>query len=156
MMTMKTPVSAVGLLSLLALAACHSGSRQPPPDQPSIPGDRADTRPYDGIAPNDIIHATGTEPFWSITAAGETLSYTTPDKPEARSVPASRFAGRGGLSYSGTLDGAAFTMAVSPGKCSDGMSDRTYPFVVTLKLGDAVRDGCGWTDAHPFAGSPRP
>ena len=49
----------------------------------------------------------------------------------------SRFAGRGGLSYSGTIDGRSFDMAVTPAECSDGMSDRTYPFVVTLRIGGA-------------------
>lgn len=28
-------------------------------------------------------------------------------------------------------------------KCSDGMSDRTYPDTVTLKMGDKILQGCG-------------
>ena len=62
----------------------------------------------------------------------------------------------GGLGFSGTLDGAAFDMTVTPGACSDGMSDRTYPYTVTLKIGDDTREGCAWTDAQPFEGPEAP
>jgi len=65
----------------------------------------------------------------------------------------SRFAGRGGLSFSGEMNGEALTLAVTPGACSDGMSDRTYPFVVTLRIGDDLRNGCGWTKTHPWSGA---
>ncbi len=34
-------------------------------------------------------------------------------------------------------------MTVTPLACSDGMSDRSYPFTVTLKLGEDLRNGCG-------------
>ena len=47
-------------------------------------------------------------------------------------------------------------MTVTPGACSDGMSDRTYPYTVTLKIGDDTREGCAWTDAQPFEGPEAP
>ena len=58
--------------------------------------------------------------------------------------------------YSGALNGNAFDMTVTPGQCSDGMSDRTYPFTVTLKIADETRGGCAWTDRMRFTGSENP
>ena len=138
------------LLLPLLLAACHAGGT----NGSNIPGDRTDTKPYDGIALDEIVHFAGTEPFWGGEVAGEKLTYTTPEKPEGETIAVGRFAGRGGLSYSGTLRGMAFTIAISPGTCSDGMSDRSYPFLAMLKVGDAVRSGCGWTDKQPYKDAP--
>lgn len=139
----------VGTLVLMAaLAACHPASK----DGADIPGDRHDTRPFEGVAADETLHVTGTEPFWSGEIRGATMVWKTPERPDGQSVPLSRFNGRGGFSYSGSIDGVGFTMAVTPGKCSDGMSDRTYPFVVTLQLGEAeLRQGCGWSDKQQAA-----
>ena len=68
------------------------------------------------------------------------------------SEPVERFAGRGGLSFSGAVQGARADIALSPADCSDGMSDRTYPFGVTVQLGEQVLSGCGWTDSQPYTG----
>ena len=67
-----------------------------------------------------------------------------------------RFAGRGGISFSGELDGAELEMMVTPLACSDGMSDRAYPFTATLKLGEETRKGCAWTERQPFSGPDHP
>ncbi len=138
---------AVLLAPLLALAACHGGHGS----DASVPGDRSDTQPYHGVARGEALRFTGTEPFWGGEVTGDRMTYRTVDQPAGEVFTVSRFDGRGGLSYSGTLNGAAFTLAVAPGQCSDGMSDRTYPFVVTLQAGDDLRSGCAWSDAHPYA-----
>jgi len=36
------------------------------------------------------------------------------------------------------------------------MSDRTYPFTATLKIGDDTRNGCAWTEREPFSGPQHP
>lgn len=137
---------------LIALAACHPHEG----NGAAVPGDTADTRPYDGVGAAEKLRFTGTEPFWGGEVSGETMLYRTPEAPDGQTLKVARFNGRGGLSYSGTLDGAAFTMAVTPGACSDGMSDRVYPFVVTLQRGEEMREGCAWSDAHPFKGERTP
>ncbi|MGD9812768.1 MAG: COG3650 family protein [Sphingobium sp.] len=131
----------------LALAACQPGG------DANIPGSRDDHQPYAEIGEGETLKFTGTEPFWGGEVIGETLTWKSPEQPDGQSITVSRFAGRGGLSYSGVLDGASFAMAVTPGTCSDGMSDRSYPFVVTLQLGEEARDGCAWSDVHPFTES---
>lgn len=150
MIRMLAPLTAAFLL-----AACQSGS-----GPANVPGSAEDTHPYEGIGDGDMLHFTGTEPFWGGQAKGSVLIYTTPEKPEGETITVARFAGRNGISLTGTLAGQAFGMAVTPGACSDGMSDRTYPFTVTLRIGaqgeSPLRSGCAWTDKKPFTGPERP
>lgn len=131
---------AIGLLLLLGLAACQPGG------EIAVPGDSSDHAPFAGISADDTIRFTGTEPFWGGQSRGNRLVYTTPEDPEGTMLAVKRFAGRGGLSLSGQLNGERFDLTVTPGQCSDGMSDRSYPFTATLMLGDQTRQGCAWID----------
>ncbi|WP_230079949.1 COG3650 family protein [Alteripontixanthobacter maritimus] len=115
-----------------------------------------DRTPYADVGEQDVIQFTGTEPFWGGSAQGASLTYATPERPDGETIAVRRFAGNNGLGLSGTLSGQAFDLVITPAECSDGMSDRTYPFVVTLKIGDQIRNGCAWTDAKPFEGSQSP
>lgn len=134
---------------LLLLAACNQGHGS----GAQVPGDAASTAPFAGIAPGDVVRFTGTEPFWGGDVTGDLLTWTTPEKIDGVTARVTRFAGRGGVGFTGTLDGRAFTMTVSEGECSDGMSDRSYPFTVSVQLGqDALLTGCGWTSARGFTG----
>ena len=40
------------------------------------------------------------------------------------------------------MAGAKVTLTITPGKCSDGMSDRTYAFTAALTIGDHAMHGC--------------
>jgi len=121
-----------------------------------LPGNSDGTEPYDGIAEDEVLRFTGTEPFWGGEVNGNTLRYSTPDDQEGTAIEVERFAGRGGISFSGRLGDASFDMTVTPLGCSDGMSDRTYPFAVTLEIGDETRIGCAWSDRCPFEGPENP
>lgn len=141
-------------LSLLLLAAGCSGGG-------SETGGAGATRDKPGaafsaIAPDERLRFTGTEPFWGGEVSGGSLLYSTPENPTGTQIAVSRFAGNNGLSFSGALGGQGFDMAVTQAACSDGMSDRTYPFIVSLRLGGEVRQGCGWTERQPFKGAPAP
>ncbi len=136
---------AVGLAFGLVLASCGS-------DQTG----QVDGEIYAGIGPGEAITLVGTEPFWTIQIQGETLNYSNPDHPEGRETLASRFSGNGGLGISGTLDGQAMQIAVTPGQCNDAMSDRVYPFTATIRWGEDTLFGCGYTDTKPFTGSESP
>jgi len=166
MARMTSPLRfALPLAAPLALAACQQPARddsaagQPAESAANVPssapGDDS-TRPYDGIAPTETLQFTGTEPFWGGEVTGDSLTYSTPENIDGETVPVTRFAGRGGLSFTGTLAAGDFAMTVTPGECSDGMSDRKYPFVVTLKLPAETRNGCGYTDRRPFTGPADP
>ena len=154
----------LALICGLALAACNGGaggSADASGDATATPtatgiGDTEDTEPYAGVGESEVLHFTGTEPFWGGEVSGDTLTYSTPENIDGTQIAVERFAGRNGLSFSGTLDGADFVMAVTPGECSDGMSDRTYPFTVTLEVRGEQRQGCAWTDAQSFTGPEHP
>ncbi len=137
---------------LLALAACHAGGH----DDATLPGDRSDDHPYAGISATEVLRLAGNEPFWGGDIDGDRLTYRTVEQPEGQELTVQRFAGRGGLSYSGLLNGKDLTVAVTPGTCTDGMADRTYPFVATLQWDDKTVSGCAWTDKHPYEEAGKP
>lgn len=111
---------------------------------------------FSDIGEEETVEFTGTEPFWGGSVTGTQLTYTTPENIDGTTIAVKRFTGQGGLGYSGQLDGAAFDMTITPGACSDGMSDRTYPYTVTLRIADDMRRGCAWTEADPFEGPENP
>jgi len=136
------------LVAAFAVAGCHRGAKD-------LPGDAQDHAPFHEIGDGEVIHFLGTEPFWGGEVTGTRMTYSTPGSPKGEVIPITRFAGRGGLSFTGLRGGEELTLAVAPGQCSDGMSDRAYPFTVMLKLGAETRQGCAWTDRQrPTGGEP--
>ena len=141
------PKTITNALALFLLAACQSSGDG---------GEGGPSPAFDGIAPEETVHFTGTEPFWGGAVANGSALYTTPENIDGTSFPVERFAGLNGVSFSGTLEGTSFDLMVTPGECSDGMSDRSYSFVATLMLGEEKREGCAWTDSQPFEGEEMP
>lgn len=141
------------ILPLLLLAACNG---QDPATDPTSPVDGSEAQAYAGIAPHETLRFTGTEPFWGGSATSAALTYTTPEVPDGITVPVERFAGNNGLALSGKFGESSFDMAVTEAPCSDGMSDRIYPFTVTLQIAGETRHGCGWTDRRKFEGPEAP
>lgn len=134
-------------LPLVMLAACQAGG--------GTPGS-GPTEAFSGIGPAETVQFTGTEPFWGGEVKGGAVLYTTPEDMAGQRFTVKSFSGNNGISYSGTMQGQSFDMMVTPGECSDGMSDRTYPFTVTLMIGTEQRRGCAWTEAQPFSGPAQP
>ena len=136
------------ILSIVLLGACSSDD--------ASRATQDESTPFAGIAQDETVRFTGTEPFWGGRVQGDALTYTTPEDPDGATITVRRFAGMNGLGYSGTLNGASFDLAITPGTCSDQMSDRSYPYTATLRLGDDTRNGCAFTDAQPFSGPDMP
>lgn len=133
-MKIDPAISAFALLTLMT-TGCGGGG-----------DDRADTpKRFDAISADEKLTLIGTEPFWNMTIEGDQLTYSTPDNAAGIMIPVSRFSGNNGLGLNGTLDGEALQIAVTPAVCSDGMSDREYPYTATINLGDAMLNGCGYT-----------
>lgn len=134
------------LAAALVLTACQGGAD----------GGDGPAPAFDEIAPQDTVRFSGTEPFWSGEVTGLTARYSTPENVDGTKFAVTRFAGLNGVSFSGQLDGAAFDLMVTPNTCSDGMSDRVYPYAAILRIGDEEREGCAWTDRQPFSGATQP
>lgn len=141
-------------LASLALALTLAGCGQGTGSQ--VPGDSSDTQPFAAIAEDEVLQLIGTEPFWGGEVSGSSLTYTTPEDLEGTAIVVERFAGRGGLAFSGELDGAKLDMMLSLAECSDGMSDHSYPYEVSLKIGEDVRYGCAWSEQNPYTGEEQP
>jgi uncharacterized membrane protein len=88
------------------------------------------------------LRALGTEPFWNVQIGGGTLTYTTPEDQKGRRASVVRRDQANGAEFSGQLGQAAVHLAVTKRTCSDGMSDRSYPFAVVLTLNGDRRAGC--------------
>lgn len=92
--------------------------------------------------------AFGTEPFWNADIADGQLTYITPDdyldgqQGTGMTVAVTRVDRDDVVELSAMLDGAALQIIVTPGPCSDGMSDVIYPWSVERQLGDRKVQGC--------------
>jgi uncharacterized membrane protein len=161
-MNRSSSMCAVLLLILAGCQAADEPAGGPEAGEHSAPAgvqrldDEEDAATFSAIAENETVRFAGTEPFWAGQVAGTALTYSTPETPDGTDITVTRFAGRGGVSWSGMYSGTRFTLAVTPGACSDGMSDRTYPFVATLEVEGEQRRGCAWTDRKPFSGPANP
>ncbi len=112
---------------------------------------------FNNIKPDAVITLVGTEPFWTFEisplADGKYIArYTTPEITDGTRFSVARFAGNNGIGFSGELEGSPVQIAITPGKCSDGMSDRTFPYTATVAIGDTVIEGCGQTSDEPVPG----
>ncbi len=90
------------------------------------------------------VKALGTEPFWNAEITGGNLTWTTPENLEAGgvTVPVTGADGAENVLFTATIDGQVLQLLVTPGSCSDGMSDNTYPFTVERTLGEDTVPGC--------------
>ena len=87
--------------------------------------------------------ALGTEPFWHVRVDGDTLVFSTPEDQDGRTMRGRRVPSRTGFAYVGNDGEKKFPLDISPGECSDGMSDNRYEYAATFTYGDATYKGCG-------------
>ena len=135
------------LAALLLVAACAPAKTD---------GIDPQGKAFDAVKPQEAVTMLGTEPFWNLAVTGDEGLWTTPENQPGARFAVKRFAGNGGLGFSGEVDGKPLTATLTPGQCSDGMSDRSFPFVATIALGGETLKGCGYTDSQPFTGPAAP
>lgn len=138
----------------IALAACSAPQAPAEPAQQPKPPASTDTpaaaeapmakrAPGDEAPPLQIFRAFGTEPFWNVNVEDATLTYTTPEDQDGVVMHGERRAVAGGVEIAGNHEGKAFTLTVSEGMCSDGMSDNQYELIAIFRYGDIEYRGCG-------------
>lgn len=120
-------------LALLALAGAAQAKPAPAP-----------------VGPTETFHAAGAEPFWGAEVRGSRMVLETPDSERGRRIQVRRTAAAGRTMFSGRTTGGAFVLTVTRGRCSDGMSERTYPLTAVMKFPGYTMRGCGWTARRPF------
>lgn len=82
--------------------------------------------------------ALGTEPFWSVTVRQGRATLERPDRPPL-TVAITLTQDPRALRYVG----AGLTLLVTPGPCSDGMSDALYTDRAQVAFGEGTLKGCG-------------
>lgn len=134
--------------ALVSLSACQpqapDGDPAKPPEDAPPAAAAAPSPPVDGSM--DIskpISALGTEPFWSVTVDGTTLTLKRPDAPDKPfEAPGAAIQPGRATWIAKAADGAQLTLTIYAGQCSDGMSDRSYPWVAEVALLDEALRGC--------------
>jgi len=106
------------VLSLVLLGASCMTAPPPPP------------APY---------HAVGTEPFWGLLIDEHDLTFTQPDAQPIRQPTPRVIHGIAGEIY----QTPRINVNIVHAKCSDGMSDRTYPDKVQVTVDGRRFEGCG-------------
>ena len=88
------------------------------------------------------LSCTGTEPFWSLTTRGDSVTYSTPENDGTRyrveTIEGADLMRDPRRSVVASTSGRRLTAVLVPASCSDGMSNRAYGLDATLVL---ERDG---------------
>jgi uncharacterized membrane protein len=136
-------------VSSLVLAACQpqapDGSpASAPADAPAAAASPEASSVAVAATPYDPpLSARGTEPFWALEVAEQTLTLTRPDaEPLAMANPGMRMEGQK-ATWDALSAGARLYIVAEVKPCSDGMSDLSYPLTIEVRTGDLSLKGCG-------------
>ena len=142
-----SPRTGARLFALAALALL-SACTPPPPYGPPPPG----------AGPTFVypMRLVGTEPFWGATISETRITLSGVDRPET-SFPAGerRVTGAGASWSTRSPTGTTLHVDLVRETCSDGMSDRVYPFRAAVHYGAETLNGCAMSEAE-FMSGPRP
>lgn len=140
---------------LLALAACGEAPMGAS-EEPAPPADApASARTPDYAGDIDVI---GTEPFWAVKIRAASVALTRPDAPEVSNAnPGVRIDGQQGVwDSNGVEEGKGrVVVRLTPGVCTDGMSDRVYRFYAEVWIDGETLKGCAEHTAI-LAAQPKP
>jgi len=136
------------LAAAISLCACSPSPETETSEAPSIPPPALPAKP-DAFAGD--INALGTEPFWAVEVRETTLKFSRPG--EADFVAPNPQPKVEGDTASWSSNGLSLTLTAT--SCSDGMSDRTYPWKAEAVYGGATLIGCA-IKAEDLANAPRP
>lgn len=144
----------------MALAAACGGNKrndeekadtlvqQQPEQEAGLAPEQAEDNSSAPFTQDTLYLVSGTEPFWSMVVAkpqiiftsmeGDTLTfpYQEPERASGRSKEYLQV-----FKLDGEQQLIMKQTELCP--CSDGMSDREYPYQVTLILNDRILEGCG-------------
>ena len=128
-------------LTLTVVTAACSAESPPPSADSSVT-----TAPRDSLAVAlmaEPLRALGTEPFWALDMDSRGLRFITPDDTSGiRFPPIAPTVVADTVVWSGQTGRATIELRVWSEKCSDGMSDREYPYAVRVTMAGTTYRGC--------------
>jgi uncharacterized membrane protein len=125
-----------------APASIPSADMPAPPSEPTPPPQAKRAAGEEG-APLQAWRGFGNEPFWEARVDGDTLVFSTPDQPDGRAMKGRRVPSLVGYVFLGKDGDRDFNLGLTPGECSDGMSDNRHAFTATFTYGGTTYRGCG-------------
>lgn len=147
-------IAAISLfaVSALLLASCNKPAEEAPGGTDAPPPADAPAPAPDPAAPFKVdFSASGTEPFWRVDIKGTDITLSGPAA-ETVSTPAASDASLevadGAATWTGQAGTTSVTVKVTPGECSDGMSDLKYPYTAVVVWGGTEFKGCGFPTAE--------
>lgn len=129
---------ASGVMLIVLFAGCREG----PPRAPDSAVGSPDASAAASMTA-EPLRALGTEPFWALDVDSSGLRFITPDDTSGIRFPpiAPRPAGDT-LVWTGATERAAFDVRIWREPCSDGMSDRIYPYAASVRIDTTDYKGC--------------
>ncbi|ADG12525.1 hypothetical protein B7G68_21000 [Caulobacter segnis] len=143
--------AAAPIIAALLITACgpspmgSPATQAPPADAPTA------------VAPDYAgdFDALGTEPFWSVKVRSAGLIVSRPDHQDIATTGTTlEVMGEEAL-FRARTDGQDFSLRLTPGECSDGMSDRRYDYLAEARIDGLILKGCA-SRPRDLATQPRP
>jgi uncharacterized membrane protein len=145
---MRAAALALAALLITACGPSPMGSpatQTPPADAPTLV-----TPDYAGD-----FDALGTEPFWSVKVRNAHLTVSRPDRSDITANGTTLEVLGDEAVFHAQADGQDLSLRLTPGECSDGMSDRRYDYLAEARIGGMVLRGCA-SRPRDLAAQPRP
>ena len=93
-----------------------------------------------------LFRARGNEPFWSVDVAPAGIVVQRPDEePITIEYQPLEKTADGGRHFTADSTAGKFELTLTPGKCSDGMSDSVYGWNAAITIGEQAYKGCAFS-----------
>ncbi|NEX94800.1 hypothetical protein [Caulobacter sp. 17J65-9] len=152
-MSVRASIAGIGAVLLLCGCSDHESPSTPvepasAPPETAAPAPAPAAAALAGVDLGQPLRAIGTEPFWGLDVTAAGMALTGPDRPKTEAPSPKLTAQAAQAVFAGrTADGRDLTLTLTPGPCSDGMSDRTYPLTAVVTLAKETLKGCAASTA---------
>jgi uncharacterized membrane protein len=135
--------AAVAAAPLLLLAACDQLMPAPAPAPAPAPPPPVASSIFGGLDLSQPFTVRGTEPFWAIAVTPATLDYSGLDRPQETAANPGPQVTTAVATYTVTTSlNNPLVVVLTPGPCSDGMSETVYPLNATVIRPGETLTGC--------------
>lgn len=133
----------VAAAPLLLLAACDQLTPAPAPAPDPAPPPPATSSVFGGLDLSQPFTVRGNEPFWNIAVTSATLDYNGLDRPQETAPNPGPQVSLAVATYTVTTSLTnSLVIVLTPGPCSDGMSETVYPLNATVIRPGETLTGC--------------
>ncbi len=134
--------AAMAAAPLLLLAACDQLTPAPAPAPDPAPPPATSTV-FGGLDLSQPFTVRGNEPFWAIAVTSATLDYSGVDRPQETAANPGPQVTSAVATYTVTTSlNNPLVVVLTPGPCSDGMSETVYPLNATVIRPGETLTGC--------------